>query len=632
VAPKKKKQKAKPPARKKYDSTWYWIGYWLLAAALIVHVRMVINYDFTQDDAFITFRYAENFLNGHGLVYNIGERVEGFTNFLWTIMMILGGRLGIDYVDFSQILGTAFGLGTIIMLFLIGYLAENRLPRKRRLFLAGLSCLILGGTYSFAYWTVAGLETAAFSFMVVSSLYFYMRRSFLVIPGLVLATLLRPEGGLVFVFVILYDIFSKKSLTRYAITILSVYIIFLLPLAVFKLTYYGSLFPNPFYAKTSFNIQQVIHGLEYTGEFFWHYLAAGLFVIPAIILFKKLSRPLRIAMIFLLVYTIYITLIGGDVLKVHRFFVPLFPLFALVAVFGVNKIFNNKPLFMLGIILLVVWQMVVPRNHVSTFHGREKGLAVKMILLMNNLLANDKTDFSVAASTIGMVGYKLIDHTIIDMLGLTDSTIARHPEPSIEGLESTWKEMQYNSRYLLSRQPDYILFSTGNKPSAPAERALFLYGSFLNNYRGIGFFLATKLHSIYKRYYPLEGEITRDVDPAFVQNYNLGINLIGEDKQGNAQALTALNEAMKYSPQPTYPYLYYYIAEANRKLGKFQVSYKILKQAAELDTLVYEVYKDLYLYEYRLGNYLIADQYRSRVASLVPWYMPRLDSLVKQIR
>ncbi|MCX7840525.1 MAG: hypothetical protein N2559_13895, partial [Anaerolineae bacterium] len=47
------------------------------------------------DDAYISFRYAQNALRGHGLVFNPGERVEGFTNFLWTALMIpLEGSIG----------------------------------------------------------------------------------------------------------------------------------------------------------------------------------------------------------------------------------------------------------------------------------------------------------------------------------------------------------------------------------------------------------------------------------------------------------------------------------------------------------------------------------------------------------
>lgn len=626
MAAKAKKRKAAPPPRKR--SVPDWVGYLFLVTALAVHLLLVYQFNFTQDDAFITFRYAANYLDGHGLVYNVGERVEGYTNFLWTILMILGGRLGLDYIWFSKVLGTLFGVGTIVVLFFMGRTSLSELSRGRRIIMSGLSCLVVGLVYSYAYWTVAGLETAAFTFMVVTALYFYMRQSGLTIPALVLATLLRPEGGLVFCFVVLYELISNKSLTRYALTIFAVYAVFLLPFAAFKMAYYGSLFPNPFYAKTSFNMEQLMNGVEYTGEFFWHYLAAGIFVIPALVLFRKMSRPLKMTMIFLLVYTVYIALIGGDVLKVHRFFLPLFPLYALVAVAGLYGLFKNKAVSILAIAVLLGWQLYVPREHVTTFHRREQGLAVKMILLMNNLVTYDQSDFSVAASTIGMLGYKLLGHDVIDMLGLTDSTIARHPEPPIEGLETTWKETSYNSAYLLSRQPDYIIFSTGIKPSAPAERALFLYSDFLNHYRTIGYFLGTKMHSVFRRFGAIEGIPVRDVSVEFVQNFNKAINLVGENKANNIEALATLDLALKYSPQPVSPYVYYYMSEANRKLGNLQSSYNCLKQAAAVDTLAYEVYKDLYFYEYRMGNYATAAEYRTRVAGLVPWYLPRLDSLV----
>ncbi|RKX19472.1 MAG: hypothetical protein DRP51_07345, partial [Candidatus Zixiibacteriota bacterium] len=48
----------------------------LLVLGIVAHIALVVYFDFTQDDAYITFRYAANFINGDGLVYNIGEQVE----------------------------------------------------------------------------------------------------------------------------------------------------------------------------------------------------------------------------------------------------------------------------------------------------------------------------------------------------------------------------------------------------------------------------------------------------------------------------------------------------------------------------------------------------------------------------
>src|SRR5262245_60765306 len=59
---------------------------------LILHLRL---YWFLTDDAFISFRYARNFSDGYGLVFNPGfERVEGYSNFLWVLILAAGNRLG----------------------------------------------------------------------------------------------------------------------------------------------------------------------------------------------------------------------------------------------------------------------------------------------------------------------------------------------------------------------------------------------------------------------------------------------------------------------------------------------------------------------------------------------------------
>ena len=74
---------------------------------------------FIQDDAYISYRYVANFLNGHGLVYNIGERIEGFTNFGWVIYLALIGAMKLDFILVSQLTGLAFGAGLIILTYLL---------------------------------------------------------------------------------------------------------------------------------------------------------------------------------------------------------------------------------------------------------------------------------------------------------------------------------------------------------------------------------------------------------------------------------------------------------------------------------------------------------------------------------
>ncbi|HMJ10771.1 MAG TPA: hypothetical protein VK524_05155, partial [Polyangiaceae bacterium] len=74
------------------------------------------------DDAFISFRYAQNLVHGRGLVFNVGERVEGYTNFLWVLVLAGAGRLGFDIVRCATVLGIVFGAAAVV--------ATERLSRQ----------------------------------------------------------------------------------------------------------------------------------------------------------------------------------------------------------------------------------------------------------------------------------------------------------------------------------------------------------------------------------------------------------------------------------------------------------------------------------------------------------------------
>src|SRR5438552_142444 len=57
---------------------------------------------YTLDDAFISLRYARNLAKGHGIVFNAGERVEGYTNFLWVVILAAPFLLRVDPVAFAH--------------------------------------------------------------------------------------------------------------------------------------------------------------------------------------------------------------------------------------------------------------------------------------------------------------------------------------------------------------------------------------------------------------------------------------------------------------------------------------------------------------------------------------------------
>src|SRR5690606_9581288 len=139
---------------------------------------------------------------------------------------------------------------------------------------------------------------------------------------LVLASLLRPEGAVVFGVCFVNRWLTGRELPlRFALT----YIVPLLPFAAFKLGYYGSLFPNPYYAKSGVGLEYIATGVQYFWSFTKDLGGYGvLFLIPLLPV-KRLWARFSLLYIYVLLYCFYIIWVGGDVLFVYRFFFPVVP-------------------------------------------------------------------------------------------------------------------------------------------------------------------------------------------------------------------------------------------------------------------------------------------------------------------
>jgi len=114
----------------------------------------------TVDDAYISFRYARHFAEGLGLVYNPGERIEGYTNFLWTVILGLAIRLGLDPVMTAKVLGAICALVTIGGVYAI---ANHLRPLT---VVPCLSTWLLASTMVFTGYAVFGLETTLFAALI----------------------------------------------------------------------------------------------------------------------------------------------------------------------------------------------------------------------------------------------------------------------------------------------------------------------------------------------------------------------------------------------------------------------------------------------------------------------------------
>ena len=486
----------------------------------------------TQDDAYISFRYADNLLAGEGLVYNAGERVEGFTNFLWVILLALfKGILSIEFLAGSRFLGILAG----VAIFPLAYLLLSHHEERQRPLLFGALAVALLTNLSIPYWSAASLETVAFAAMILAALVAEYRKPELSPGLLVIATLLRPEGGLVFAVILLNRLLSERRFpTQFFLT----YVVPLLPFVAFKLLYYGSLFPNPYYAKSGVGLEYIRSGLEYL----WHFISTlglyGFVFVPPLLMIRKLWRQYSLLYLFVAIYLAYIIWVGGDVLKVYRFLVPVVPVIYLLFVLGSRELYgtvmrNRAQAAVLTFVISLAFgfaAIMLSWGHVWSYCRAEHGIVDKMSFVAHKLAKHMPPDFSIATTTIGRLGYELQGHRVIDMLGLTDSYIARNPE-KIEGIQSTWKERRFNNTYLLEQQPDFILFSTGYKPSAPAERALMLHSQFRRNYRPTGFMKIEGNSRQYKIAWMRHGEVdisadTVHADLKFVDHLNTGYNFL----------------------------------------------------------------------------------------------------------
>jgi len=590
----------------------------ILALLLAVFVYHSNSLSFTQDDAYISYRYVENFQEGHGLVFNYGERVEGYTNFLWILFLSIALMLGLPMIAVSKILGVAFGAGTLVVAYLYGRECSDA-KRWWTRFIAP-ACLAANG--ALAYWVIGGLETGLFVFL--ASLCFFMEfKNRRIVPVLLaIATLVRPEGGLLFGIILIYRVLFARERLRPLAEYVGIYAVLLVPYAIFKLVYFGDLLPNPFYAKTGVSSEYIGSGFEYFFRFIKDYGLYGLFFLMPIPFLKDIPDKIKLAWLAVVIYSAYIILVGGDVLKVHRFFLPIliffFALFAYL-IFRFIKKHAAKPVVALlaGVVVLgyIAWSVYAPLGYIKQTRELERGFVFKMTLVAEQLAKLDRSNFSIATTTIGKVSYILKGHTVIDMLGLTDSHIARNPE-KIDGIKTTWKERNFNTEYLLTLKPDYILFSTGQKASAPAERALLLNSHFRQNYSTVGFMFGRSYRVVWKRLGDFSKPNVKMTDIAFADRMYDGMNYYSSKKYPDA--LVEFHQAGDLCNHD-FALIEFFLGQTHMLTGNLDSAGYYFTRSLMLDSLQVETRLALYM-QYKANNRPEeAERHAAALRKIAPW-------------
>lgn len=332
-----------------------------IIGALIAHSLI---YNFVSDDAFISFVYSRNLAEHGELTFNLGEHVEGYTNFLWTIIVGLLMKLGVGPEISSRILGTAFGAGTLVLV--------TRLSARLR---GGpslwdyLPAALLAASSGFACWCSGGLETQMFTFFVV-----------LGIDGIVadrpvrsglafaLSALTRPEGALVTAVAGGWRLARRRGIGRDDVLWGATFLAVWAPWFAWRWWYYGWPFPNTFYVKAGgapppgYASEMRRQGLFYVWQ--WLYQSRALFAIPLVAFGVRRQRGIgAFCLLLTAVYLGYTFSVGGDFMGLHRFVMPLFVTTALLTAIGLESLPRARvPLTAAVFLVFAASQAVLTKN------------------------------------------------------------------------------------------------------------------------------------------------------------------------------------------------------------------------------------------------------------------------------
>ena len=611
--------------------------YGFLTALSVAFILICLENKFVQDDAFISFRYIQNFVDGHGLVFNIGERVEGYTNLLWVLILSVFAFMKMNLQTVSQFLSIVFGVLTLVVTYFISELinvsppsaaikkTKTELKNNDVIYFDLIPSVLLVFTASFIFWAVSGMETTMFISFCLLGIYFYIKSKnsgfidYRFSVFIFLATLTRPEGiyffGLILIHYLFFTfkekksdafkiLFSKDNLITYSVYVVPVILYFII-----RYSYYGYLFPNTYYAKTGFSSAYLNSGIEYFTKFLTSYLIYGVVLVLPLYLFKNKDTIFEVSLLYFLsiCFILYVISVGGDVLKQGRFFLPVLPLiYILFAKFLTQLYYMLKskqgtggfafPVIIVITAVICIYYYSSQKENLVKDIESENGLVDKMkaagswFITKQQLLGRPMT---VAATTIGSVSYFAgSEVNVIDILGLTDEEIAHNPKliPEISEQSIGWKERNYNADYVMSRKPDYVYFSTGLKPSAYAERALFTTEDF-NKYYFPYYALDKSSGSSLEVYKRKSDEEVKDLNWEFPGNPNYKVSFVNMFNQAmNSSrtktriqlALDEFRQSAETGPK-NFGMPYQYMGDIYLQMGNKDKAIESYKKAVEIN-------------------------------------------------
>ncbi len=384
---------------------------------------------FVQDDAFISFRYARNLAEGHGLVWNIGERIEGYTNFLWTLCMAPAFLMKLDIVAWSYTLS--------LVSFAVTLLVSSRLAAmwwKSRA--AGwLTIALLACNHSFISYATGGLETQ-FGIMWVMLSIWLLQTNRLIFAALASACAVMTRMDAVLLLVPFWCgaawMTFRGSFTwnaqrvRFALAVLAGAV----PVVAWLLWrhhYYGMWVPNTFLIKSGG--PNILRGIVYVTLF---YVLSGIWLAVPLVVLRR-QDVMRATTAFVCGITawgawqLYVMKVGGCHME-FRLMMPTLPL-VMVTLAGLIATASRWPRIRTataaGIMVLGTFFILYKNTCPSSFRELKKLHAEWSYLAgeMNRFMGESRHDVKIGITCAGIIPF-YTGMPSLDLLGLNDREVA----------------------------------------------------------------------------------------------------------------------------------------------------------------------------------------------------------------
>ena len=307
---------------------------------------------YVKDDAFISLRYARNITDGLGVVFNPGDRLEGYTNFLWIVLSLPAFWLGVDPLVWVKGLACLCGqLGLLLTFWGSRFLAGDRHDGYTL-----IAPALWATSTSVVLWSQGGLEATLMALLCSGGTLLAMAlwhrdgdhdpdaRMLAIGSGVLLAGagLTRPDAhlfGLVAGAFAVADMIRRREVSRHWLLWGTILLGVLAPYHLWRFLYFGDLFPNTMYVKASAGPEVWAQGREFVASLL------GFNVNPAVFglaLLAPLGGPRRGAKLWGLglvaLMLLYMMKIGRDEMKYFRLFLPLYPLTLALGADGVRQL------------------------------------------------------------------------------------------------------------------------------------------------------------------------------------------------------------------------------------------------------------------------------------------------------